>query len=155
MDRYMNAFKEFKKKFQNSNNIDGGKEVVTQNLEDNKSNNKKKNRKQKKLKKKKDKKQKIEGDHNKGSNAKNNSKPLSSLAKLKQRDPSIKYMKNPLQTPKILKPLVSERPGGWHFGFGRRCNASTSGHLWASLRCAWAKWSQRPCHCAGFYGAKH
>ena len=29
MDRYMNAFKEFKKKFQNSNNIDGGKEAIT------------------------------------------------------------------------------------------------------------------------------
>mgnify|MGYP005662337589 CR=1 FL=1 len=32
MDRYMNAFKEFKKKFQNGNNIDD--KVVTQNLEE-------------------------------------------------------------------------------------------------------------------------
>ena len=35
MDRYMNAFKEFKKKFQNGNNIDD--KVVTQNLEEDKN----------------------------------------------------------------------------------------------------------------------
>jgi 23S rRNA (uracil1939-C5)-methyltransferase len=102
MDRYMNAFKEFKKKFQNGNNIDD--KVVTQNLEEDKNKKQKqtKKKKQKKLTKRSDKKQTIEGDHNKGNNAKSNSKPMSSLAKLKQRDPSIKYMKNPLQTPKIL-----------------------------------------------------
>ena len=41
MDRYMAAFKEFKKKLQNGYNTDDGK-VVTQKVEDNQSNNNKK-----------------------------------------------------------------------------------------------------------------
>ena len=98
MDRYQAAFQEFKKKFNNS---------AGQNVTEGKRNDRSSSKEKKRRKRKREVATKAELPRH----------SLSPLAKLKQRDPSIKYIKNPLKAPKILdaKNFFSKHGGGKSF----------------------------------------
>merc|ERR1711991_339012 len=163
MNRFKNAFNEYKKKFQkieeevNNNNNNN---LATVNIDasssssfsSNKINNTmktnnnddhtKKKKKRKKIKK--NKKQQSKEGHKSNNNNNNNNNQISSLAKLKQRDPSIKYIKNPLQAPKILdaKRFFSKH---WHDNkFNIRLKSKTGWRTVAKLSVRGKKPTKHP-----------
>ena len=94
MDRYLIAFQDFKKKFNSS-----ADQTATEGkaIDSSSSTGKKRQKRKREVAKK----------------AEFVRPGLSPLAKLKQRDPSIKYIKNPLKAPKILDAKIFFKAWWW------------------------------------------